>query len=238
MADNYFNANNNEETYETLQQICTNINELDDIRIQCTTLIKKMYNHIFNGYIKYKRNEDDEQFESEFLALHMLNKEEDENILIDSLAYIDQEYKNDTRVNEEMKRLIDEEMKNFEPGNYLDKYESIENSDFIKEEFKRIENKKKLPLITNIQTKFDLPPPNKTQDDQAWEIIHNRINLSLQHFNIKSFNLDLLIKYGPSTWKKYLSLFENLINQLEAEKETIEKRNEEINQERKFKQVI
>jgi Zn-dependent M16 (insulinase) family peptidase len=64
------------------------------------------------------------------------------------------------------------------------------------------------------------------------------MNTSLQHFNIKSFNLDLLIKYGPSTWKRYLSLFENLITQLTKEKESIEKKNDEINQERKFKQVL
>jgi hypothetical protein len=239
MAVNYFSSNTNQETYEILQRICTNIDESDDIRIQSTTIMKKMYNYVFNGYIKY-RKEDEELFDSDYLALpsDLSNKADDKNILIDSLAYIDQEYRNDRRIIEEMKRLIAEEISKFEPINYLEKYQQIEESEFLKKEFSRVESRRKLGLITDIQTNFELPPPNKAQDDKTWETLHNNMNISLQHSNIKSFNLDLLIKYGPSTWKRYLSLFENLIEQLEIEKESIDKKNDEINQERKFKQVI
>lgn len=60
----------------------------------------------------------------------------------------------------------------------------------------------------------------------------------MQHFSIKNFNLDILIKYGPAIWKQFLSNFECLITQLQNEKHNWEQLNNEINQKRKFPQVF
>lgn len=218
-------------------------------------MLKRLYN-ITNKYLKYerKRNED-EIFSQDIHILNALTSQEmiEEtkinkrlNPLIDSLAYIDCHLREETRVKEEMNHLIREEMKKLAVTKKLEDYltdfqlPNLEymNDQSILKEISRIEKDKKLNIFNSaIETKFEEPAPNKYHDYNTWEKLLQKVQLSLQQFNVKNFNLDLMIKFGPEAWKKYLSVFENLVNQLELEKSSLEAQCEEINKQRKFNQV-
>jgi hypothetical protein len=237
MADNFF-KNKSDKVQEYLRMISENIHENQDIRIQAITLIKRLYNKLPESYLIYKYEDVEFQEDNDYLALPNDIHKEDENILIDSLAYIDKKYSEDIRIKDEACRLIEEEMKNSSISNNILSKEITINSSILQAELDRIEKNKKLNAFkTHIEKNHEMPPPNKYQDEFEWSKLHNSLNISLQEYNINNFNLDLLIKYGPNCWKKYLNKYENLVSQLRKEKENIEKKNEIINQERKFKQV-
>ena len=268
IGDNFFKNHKNEKTvYENLNKITDNLKEKDDVRIQATVLLKKLYNDVSQKYIKYEKNGGNDQEEKEDIIMtnsqnaltseEMLlrssnynnnyNKNKRINPLIDSLSYIDGKYKEETRVKDEMNRLIKEEMSRLATVKKLDDY--LENAitppelkyvndPVIQREIERVEKEKKLNIFNQeINTKFEHPPPNKYHDYEYWNKLVNKVNVSAQQISIKNLNLDLLVKFGPTAWKKYLSAFECTVNQLEGEKAELEKQCEEINVERKFKQV-
>lgn len=111
-------------------------------------------------------------------------------------------------------------------------------SDMIREEMIRLEKKIPNPIAISdkILSKFEVPPPSKYYDENNWKTLLNQISVSSQHINLKSLNLELLIKYGPNAWRKYLTRFENIEKQLENEKFFIEQENELVNKRRKFAQ--
>jgi hypothetical protein len=244
MAESYFKANS-DDIYENLLKISENIDEDTDIRLQAVTMLKKNYKIKFNNeYIKYKNNFIDENMDIDDnrLALPSAKIEvpKENNLLVDSLPYIDQHYKEENRVRDEMNRLINTEMSKFTPKDYLSKFENIDLSGntFLTAELDRIQAGKKLSVINpDIKINFELPPPNKQNDETYWHNLNNQLDISLQQYNVKNFNLDLLIKYGTPAWKKYLANYEAVISQLKKEKEYLESKNNEINQFRKFKQV-
>jgi pre-mRNA-splicing factor SPF27 len=257
IGENFFKNHKNEKSvYENLNKITDNVHEKDDIRLQAIVLLKRLYN-ITNKYLKYerKRDEDDivmqDNHLSNALATEEMVREEKRinkrlNPLIDSLAYIDGHFREETRVKEEMNKLIREEMNKLATTKKLEDYLTdyqfphleYMNDPLILKEINRIEKDKKLNVFhSSIETKFEEPAPNKYHEYNTWEKLLQKVQLSLQQFNVKNFNLDLLIKFGPEAWKKYLIVFENLVNQLDLEKSSLERQCEEINKQRKFNQV-
>lgn len=258
MAENFFKNNKNEKyMYFNLVQIAENGKETDDVRLHSMVKLKQLYNYTIENYIRYDKPKDDlEEVIQNALPVGDINaysnnnhntqhKKRNFNSLIDNLPYIDQAnaiIKN----KEEAHRLINEEMENMKYNNktknYLEHltYPHLNylSNPLIVEEFSRIEKNKKLNVINpEINTNFELPPPNKLQDETNWNKLINDVNTSMQHYSIKNFNLDILIKYGPAVWKKFLANFECLIAQMENEKSKLEQLNNEINQKRKFSQV-
>jgi hypothetical protein len=244
MAESFFKANS-DDIYANLLKISENIDEDNDIRLQALTMLKKNYKIKFNNdYIKYKKEvtTDMDVDEAPRLALPtgvIVAEVKKISEVFDSLPYIDQHFKEDNRVVNEMNRLINNELSKSPPKDYLEKYENIDLSKnaFLTEELKRIEKSKMKVLTSEIFNNFELPPPNKMNDEASWQKLNNQLDTSLQQFNIKNFNLDLLIKYGTPAWKKYLANYEAIISQLKKEKEILENKNNEINRQRKFKQV-
>jgi pre-mRNA-splicing factor SPF27 len=239
--------------YESLNKITENVSEKEDVRLQATVLLKRLYN-ITKEYLRYERRSQEDIIMEEMnnaLASEEMIIEERKinkkfNPKIDSLAYIDSHLKDDARVREEMGRLIKEEMNKLAYAKKLEDYlvdyqmphlEYINNPLVVKE-IERVEKEKKLNIFqTSIATKFEEPAPNKYHDYATWEKLLQKVHLSLQQYNIKNFNLDLLIKFGPEAWKKHLAAFECLVNQLDNEKINLETQCEEINKQRKFSQI-
>jgi len=270
IADKFFYSNSNQIFIQNnLNLIAQNLDEKDDVRIQATVMLKKLYNYA-NDYIKYNKHDEEEQeFDMKnslgnhgenFLALPIgFNADKSNKIdnleLYDSLPYIDSHLTQDTRLKEEMNKLIIEQMTLMKKENpaienfYFSKTKKEEihsrfgkdfmhSDELIKQELDRVHKGKKLDVFKNkIQNVFEVPPPNKIHDDSTWRNLIEGINFSLLQINLKNFNLDLMIKYGPNMWKRFLKGLECLINQLENEKKSLENKIEEINQKRKFFQV-
>lgn len=271
IAEKFFNSDINHNIIQhTLKLIIENANEKDDIRLQATVMLKRLYNE-GNKYIKYNKQIDEEENELNYnnsfntsTGLHTLlalplgystDKVSKNLEIYDSLPYIDGHYLQEIRIAEETKKLIQEQMtamKRENPGIeefYLSKLnrddghlkfnkDSMHHDLLLKKELERVEKGKKIDVFKNkIQTVFDNPPPSKFHDESTWRNLIEEVNYSLQQINVKNFNLDLLIKYGPNMWKRYLKGLECLLNQLENEKKSLENKVEEINRQRKFLQV-
>jgi hypothetical protein len=268
IGEKFFNSNKNQRFLNrNLNLIVQNLEEKDDLRIQATVMLKRLYNE-GNTYLSYDRDievdEDDQakiQISKQNNRVFALPQEIQSEILsrnldvYDSLPYIDGHYTQEMRLKEEMKKLIQEQMSLMKAENptieeyYLGKIpiqeahlkfnrDEFHTDELLDSELKRVEKGKKIDVFRNIiQTVFHDPPPSKFHDESTWKNLIEEINFSLQQMNVKNFNLDLLVKYGPNMWKRYLKAMDTLINQLEAEKKSLEKKIEEINQKRKFLQV-
>ena len=268
IGEKFFYSNKNQTFLnKNLNLIVQNLEEKDDLRIQATVMLKRLYNQ-GNSYLTYDRPVELE----EDLKARIGISEKNERILAlpqeihsdllsrsldvyDSLPYIDGHYTQEMRLKEEMKKLIQEQMNFMKVENpgieeyYLKKISIKEvhpklngenaHTDLLDNELKRVDKGKKIDVFRNsIQTLFHDPPPSKFHDESTWKNLIDEINLSVQQMNVKNFNLDLMVKYGPNMWKRYLKAMDTLINQLETEKKSLEKKIEEINQKRKFSQVF
>ncbi len=256
IAENFFNKNkNNNEIYKILTVITENLNESDDIRLQAIVITKKLFN-LSQTYLKYEKKLNIENdirnvyihnaLASEEIVLvnqnkHLLKKPK---FLIESLPYIDTKFKEDPRIKEkatkilntEIAKLIEEKPLEFY-YNQISKYD-IKYSNCTEEELKRIEKDKKLSFnLVDIETKFEQPPPSKYHDYISWSKILDKISISGSQLTLKHFNLELFAKFGSDAWKKYLTKYEEIIKQLENEKNRLESECVEINSSRKFKQT-
>lgn len=126
----------------------------------------------------------------------------------------------------------EENFKNFEnTKNFLESYfKTLSEQNSLNE-------KKLFTLKDKIITQFENPLPIRLNDEENWKKLISITDLSMQHFNIYNFNLDLYTKYGPLVWKKYIDNFEALVNSLEKEKIDHKEKCDQINKERKFNQV-
>lgn len=258
IAKKFFQINkSNKEIELSLKRIVEDKEEPDSLRLQALIILKREFK-IQHHYLQYDRLnlKEEEIVECSTIADKVLALPQEQvkpveqpeiiSYLVDSLPYIDQVYIQDAKVKAEMSKLVSAEMERMSMAGkkaYLEAYPYPElkviDTPAIREEFKRVGKLQKLNLLrTNIRTKFELPPPNKAQDLLCWDSLMKSVESSLQHFGIKNLNLDLLIKHGPASWKKFLGHFDNLIAQLDKEKLQLEKEIEAVNKERKYSQVI
>jgi hypothetical protein len=234
IAKRFLDKEKNKENFiRCLNQIANDPEEQNDLRLIVTQLMSKFYG-INNSLLK--------KFHETEGILTSIHSNAKFNHLIDALPYIDASL-DDPRYREESKKLIQEEMKKSKKN--LNEYINlipevkITQSEFFQQEIKRIENNQKSSFTSQaIQTTFEEPAPNKIHDLDSWNSLMKKVNLSLSHLNIKNLNLDLFIKFSPSLWKKYLFTFDSILKQLENEAQELQEKCEEINKERKLKQVF
>jgi len=116
---------------------------------------------------------------------------------------------------------------------------------YIESSFKALKDKKGFEkekkffaFKEKIETHFENPLPIKLNDEDNWKKLISLAEISMQHFNIYNFNLDLYTRYGPLVWKKYTDSFEALVNLLENERNDLKEQCDKTNKERKFNQVF
>lgn len=110
-------------------------------------------------------------------------------------------------------------------------------TEFMTNEFERIQNR--LPLEPLSMKRYELPPPppSRISDLSAWqESVENSL-AQLEHQAIRSMNLDLMVEYGCEAWKAYLEIFTSLQAKAQIRLQSIKKEIQEVNWQRKLKQT-
>jgi len=265
IANKFFERKTSTTIYEDLLRLVDDMDEPSDLRLQAIIHLRKNYN-IEPKTIKYLTEEELEFIESNdhvtekerTLALPSgLNNEvinstnglkipialKNSKLLVDSLPYIDTT--TEVSVREEMNKLLEMELNNIQMENnnrdYLEDFPIADlkflSNPIIEEELKRRASNLTLNEIRGeIKTKFSEPAPNKFRNEKNWKELIKQLNISTQHLNLKNCNLELLIKYGPNAWKKYLSNIEQISKQYDKEIANLTKANQEVNTQRKYTQ--
>lgn len=125
--------------------------------------------------------------------------------------------------------------------NYLENLPPLNMSafetEFMTNEFERIQNR--LPLEPLSMKRYELPPPppSRISDLTAWQESVENSMAQLEHQAIRSMNLDLMLEYGCEAWKAYLEIFTSLQAKAQIRLQAIKKEIQEINWQRKVKQT-
>ncbi|KRX04104.1 hypothetical protein PPERSA_08319 [Pseudocohnilembus persalinus] len=172
--------------------------------------------------------------------------------LVTAFPYIDDQISENNNLNQtkqlayrsEAERLVREEMRKMEPQDYLKNLpmpstENLEKSELIQKEFERIKNKEPMPPIKTEQ--YALPTGNleNIKDTQKLKNIIDKTKILSQHNNLRQINGQLLKKYGPDSYKQYISDLIKVRDQnAQLEKDTIDLEKEVIDVRRKKMKLV
>jgi len=163
----------------------------------------------------------------------------DGSVLVDALPYIDEEY-NDPRMKDMVDGLVREEMRRFDPPDYLkDRLPELTlrfaNNPVLKKEFERIRSKKSMKKM-NLAERYKLRAPENPDDPNAWRESVRRAKTLLEHNSNRLLNLRLLNKFGPDAWKAYNAALTIECENMEAAAKRESEEVERINRKRKAAQ--
>jgi len=160
--------------------------------------------------------------------------------LVDSLPYIDTQL-GTTEVAQQVKALIDEEMRHFEPRDYLTTLplpeEPFFSSDVLRQEMARIEEGRPLAGINTDRYKVDQPVGPSAEDHVAWRKSAENVQMQLEYNRLRMTNLEMLERWGSRAWVAHSSLLKGSERLLANEVVTLRSSREEINKKRKLDQV-
>mmetsp|Transcript_2462 Transcript_2462/g.7238 ORF Transcript_2462/g.7238 Transcript_2462/m.7238 type:complete len:278 (-) Transcript_2462:43-876(-) len=161
--------------------------------------------------------------------------------LVDALPYIDTQL-GQPEVAQEVKNIIEEEMRHFEPRDYL---ESLPEPDLhylstgaMQEEMLR--RKDRLPFSGGVDmTRYQVEPLTfpRALDHGAWRQAAQNMNMQSEYTRLKLTNLELLSRWGTKAWVAHSCLVRSA--EAAATKRVAELRSarDEVNKKRKLEQV-
>lgn len=163
-----------------------------------------------------------------------------EEVLVDALPYIDQEY-DDPIFREAALQLIEEETKQYRPTkNYLEYLPTTKTqfeSPLLKVEMERLVARQ--PMETLSMKRYELPQPGAAQknDVGAWlECVNNSV-AQLEHQSGRIINLELLSQYGSNEWKIHNEQLSRMLDRETALLRSIKNEIQEVNWLRKTEQT-
>lgn len=110
------------------------------------------------------------------------------------------------------------------------------SSSFLSSELERVSSGSKATGGLDA-TRYSLPAPPAGAPAEAWKKAIDNAGAQLEHQQIRLSNLELMQKYAGNSWRVSNFLIEKEIERLGASSEEVRRRTEEINRERKAKQV-
>jgi len=158
--------------------------------------------------------------------------------LVTSLPYIDQDP--DPRMQNTINMMIQEEMRNLAEVDYLQTLPlpefKFEKNETILKEYERIAAG---GIIPGLGIENYIPPTltdKENKDLTKLEEADKRMDAIIEHKNLQLINHELMLKFGPSSWKEYIGDYSQLKNQLDGENTALKVQLDEVNSKRKFEQ--
>eukprot|EP00490_Sorites_sp_Unknown_P010224 CAMPEP_0114642812 /NCGR_PEP_ID=MMETSP0191-20121206/3030_1 /TAXON_ID=126664 /ORGANISM="Sorites sp." /LENGTH=240 /DNA_ID=CAMNT_0001855025 /DNA_START=55 /DNA_END=777 /DNA_ORIENTATION=- len=170
----------------------------------------------------------------------LLYMENEHFSLVDALPYIDTQL-GAAEVAQQVKALIEEEMTQFEPRDYLASLPAPElpflNGPNMQEEFSRVSMRQPLGAIDQKKYEIERPEGEAAEDEESWKKIASTAQMNLEYARIKSLNLELLETWGKKAWIAHNMLIRGAEKVLGKEATEIRASREEVNKKRKLDQV-
>lgn len=160
--------------------------------------------------------------------------------LVDALPYIDTQL-GQTEVAQRVKALIDEEMRHFEPRDYLASLPAPElpflSGEVMTKEFSRIEAGEPMKGIDVERYKVETPQGPSAGDHGAWKRQAELMHLQTEYNRLRLTNLEMLERWGTKAWIAHSCLVRASEQVLRNEANTLRASREEVNKKRKLDQV-
>lgn len=162
--------------------------------------------------------------------------------LVDALPYIDTQL-GQTEVAQQVKALIDEEMNNFEPRDYLARLPAPDllflSGETMTKEFERIEANQPMAgvEIARYQDAVAKPAGANETDHGAWKKQAENIQLQLEYNRLRLTNLEMLDRFGSKAWIAHSCIVRASERVLANEATSLRAAREEVNKKRKLDQV-
>jgi len=157
--------------------------------------------------------------------------------LVDALPYIDS-HQGGTVVDQQVKDLIQQEMKTFEPKKYLEFLplpEARFDGDLVAQEMDRIGGGIAMQGVS--MQRYSLDPPVSAGDVEAWQDALRNAVVQRNHFQLRMMNLELLDAWGTKLFLQNKSVTQKLESHQEQEIRESTTKLESINKRRKLEQV-
>jgi len=167
--------------------------------------------------------------------------QENENFtLVDALPYIDTQL-GQSEVMQQVKALIEEEMGNFEPRDYLASLPAPElpliAGDAMQEQMARIDAGKPLAGIDIGRYKVEHPAGLSAQDHGAWKKAAENVQTQLEYNRLRLTNLELLERWGAKAWVAHSIMGRSAEHAIASQTATLRSDREAVNKKRKLDQV-
>ncbi|KAH7622113.1 putative Pre-mRNA-splicing factor SPF27-like protein [Nannochloris sp. 'desiccata'] len=161
--------------------------------------------------------------------------------LVDSLPYIDGL---EAGEKEAVMRLVEEEARNSDkkPADYLSELPAmppsrIEKNELLQSELQRVSTGTPLSALDLQRYNLNPPPSSQRGDPAAWQTALDNAHAQLEHQRNRLLNLELLLKFGPITWRAHNESLAAHVANLQSELETTRGAIDQLNRERKLQQT-
>jgi len=169
-----------------------------------------------------------------------LYTENEHHALVDALPYIDTQL-GQTEVEAQVKAMIQEEMRHFEPRDYLASLPAPEvtalESKVLSEEFARMDAGLPMTGVDSERYFIRRPEGPAEGDPTAWKSAAERTQVQLEYNRLRLTNLELLERWGTKAWVASFGLMR--VNEQAASNDAAAAREarEEVNKKRKLDQI-
>lgn len=160
--------------------------------------------------------------------------------LVDALPYIDTQL-GSMEVAQQVKALIDEEMTQFEPRDYLADLPPPDlplfEGDMIKQELARIEAGVSLTGVDVERYRVEQPQGLTVSDHGAWRKAAESAQMQLEYNRLRLANLEMLERWGGKAWIAHSAVVRVTERAVATEAGRLRSEREEVNKKRKLDQI-
>lgn len=160
--------------------------------------------------------------------------------LVDALPYVDGLSPAEKAA---VDKLIEEEMRSSskKPSDYLSELPPLpeprfKGDELLEKEMARVAAGEAMQAMDTARYGLEPPPPSRRNDFNAWRAALDNAYAQLEHQHNRLLNLELLLKFGPDSWRMHNEALASFVARLQDQLSRVRRQVDDLNRERKLQQ--